>query len=80
MDVEFALFPNPTDSYINIDLSDLSIPTNITLFAADGRQLLNFKEVSSTPLIIDLQEFPKGIYFLRIAQGDATAIEQVVVQ
>lgn len=66
IDNKIKLFPNPAKNYINVEHTYRDIK-RVKIFNKDGRLLLESKES-----IIDVSEFPSGLYFLRVEldEGD----------
>lgn len=74
--VDFKLYPNPSDgneitlqldgtfSYSIMDASGKVITTN------NGNNLV----------VISLQDFEKGIYFVQVTQADATTTERLIIK
>jgi len=78
-DYSITIYPNPTESRVNIKFSN---PTNKELFVEliDVRgQVIYTKEVqSSTILQIDLSSYAKGVYFVKVRGEGLTKVEKVI--
>lgn len=59
---DIFLYPNPTNGKVNINFSDREI-NNIKVFNSIGIMVLN-KEINNTFYELDLENFPKGVYYL----------------
>jgi len=59
-----TIFPNPTNTIINITLNSF-IESNFDLVDITGKEVLN-KVLTSTLTTIDVSSFPKGIYFYQL--------------
>ncbi len=73
--VEVEIFPNPTSGYVqfrNIEVGQ------IHLFNAQGQSLGSYQV--STGQILDLQNFPSGIYHLQLITTNANYLVKVVKQ
>ena len=63
-DLKLTIYPNPTKSYINIEIN-FTEPLEYELFSPLGKRMLN-GIISSNNLQIDLSRLSPNIYFLRI--------------
>ncbi len=68
---KISIFPNPTKGALAVQITggDDKDEMHITLFNADGKQLLN-KKVQSGTTPINMTTFPAAYYILRIKAGD----------
>ncbi len=73
----FHLFPNPTNHTLNIEGTDLSKIVNYEIWDINGRK------IRSTTLDdtqkIDVSDFPKGTYMLRMQTTDQSHQEKFVI-
>ena len=77
----FSIFPNPTKSTLDIYLNNnLSEPINIELNDIFGNILLKRTNLIGVHFELDLSPYPKGIYLLKIKQGDKIFIEKIIKQ
>jgi len=72
-----AVFPNPTASKITINLGNASNQTGLKLFSSMG-QLLMEAHVYNKEVVLDLNEFGSGIYFLMIKQDETTITKKII--
>ncbi len=63
-DISLSAYPNPSADYITVTTQH---PTTITLFNTMGQRLQQL--TVSDARTISLQEYPKGLYLLRTAEG-----------
>ncbi len=71
--------PNPTTGKIIVSLSGISSQSFIRIYTVHGQQLLEQPATNGT-LEMDLTEFSKGIYFLRLISGKETLTKKVIVE
>ncbi len=57
-EIEFDIFPNPTENIVNIKSSQSEY--NLTIYSFDGKLIGNYLNEKK----IDVRQFPKGIYFI----------------
>jgi len=71
------IFPNPCKTYLNINLSsDLSKKIFVQLFNSIGQlEFENYIQIYSSGLTIDVSNYKKGIYLLRINNNEASDIK-----
>ena len=80
--IDIVVFPNPTSGYVNIEVNNInetSHKLNFSMFNSIGNVLLSDElrvnnDINS--FSINIERFPKGLYFLKIYEG----IDQSEVQ
>ena len=81
----YEVFPNPTDSYLNIKYA-ITKPSriNISLYTEDGRLALKIeKDLSASGSyseIIDFRDFIKGNYLLQITENKRIIFSKKVIK
>jgi hypothetical protein len=81
--VEFSVFPNPTNGELNLDLTQYAgKPVRIELFSLEGK-LMKFVEIDEVQNImeqLDLSSFQRGMYLVRVkSEGLPDATRKVVL-
>jgi hypothetical protein len=72
------IYPNPTNSLINITGLPLQAGTSVKVYDMQGK-LVETRDVSLTTLSIDLSEIENGVYFIEIsAAGYQTSTQRIV--
>lgn len=66
---DIEIFPNPTSNYITVKSKTNNLLSNIKLFDVVGQELLNFSNINSSDLTVDLSNFTKGNYILSITNS-----------
>lgn len=73
----FALYPNPSSSYINLKFSDGQIPKQVQIISTTGIILHQTTQYQN----IDIQSLPNGIYIVRVLlQSGKTVTKKLLVQ
>lgn len=71
------LYPNPVSG--NLNVSNLSVGESVlTIISIDGRNLGSYK-TQGTKYKIDLNEFPPGLYLLRVENNEKRNIQKFVI-
>ncbi|MCB0643055.1 MAG: M36 family metallopeptidase [Phaeodactylibacter sp.] len=81
--VSFAVFPNPADDIINIQLeSEAHTELQVRLFSADGRTVSTQKYAVNGLQIapINVAHLAEGFYFVEVATENEVAVEKVVLK
>jgi hypothetical protein len=73
LDISFQLFPNPVTTELHL-YSD--VPLEVELLDMNGRKI--FSERSSDDHSIQMADYPEGIYFLKISDGEKLAFRKMV--
>jgi hypothetical protein len=72
-----SVYPNPANNILNINKTDSTIEIkNVNLFDSVGKIIYNAKDTQS----IDLSNFTKGIYFLRIESASGGSFTQKIIK
>jgi hypothetical protein len=69
-----AVFPNPTADVLNISYGFNNQNTQVTLIDVTGQTVYQSNQQVES---IDLSTFSKGIYFLRISQGQESCVKKI---
>ena len=78
--VDFNVFPNPTSNYTTIHLNDFSDQNaTISIFDAAGA-LVQINTVLSENTMIDVANYAKGIYMVKVNVDGAVSTKKLVVQ
>ena len=75
--LQIKIFPNPTEGLINIESLD-SEKMQILVVDQLGRILMQ-RDSEEQLTQLDLSNFPKGLYYLRVNKGGQVAVHKVVV-
>ncbi len=71
-------YPNPSDDIINIEVEDIN-NTTLEIFNVSGRLIFS-KGLDSKVERIDISDYAKGLYLLKVRQADAVYVGKVVVK
>ncbi|MEO8517298.1 MAG: peptide-N-glycosidase F-related protein [Flavobacterium sp.] len=71
----YDLYPNPTANFINVKSSELI--NSYQLFDFQGKVLLS-KNHNDSNLSIDISNYPKGVYFLKMDFDKGTNTEKII--
>ncbi|MCH1437149.1 MAG: T9SS type A sorting domain-containing protein [Flavobacteriales bacterium] len=77
----FRLYPNPTESELNVDLANLRDDATVVLTDVLGQQLQHLlvnAGSSESTYTFDVSEYPSGLYFLRVNQGRSQLVKRFV--
>ncbi len=72
------VFPNPTSSFLNIELSEITAAAQIKLIASDGK-LMYQQQISHYQTVLDTSPFPGGIYNLHIVDQNGGKFNKRIV-
>ncbi|MCB9335073.1 MAG: T9SS type A sorting domain-containing protein [Flavobacteriales bacterium] len=72
-EVSLKVYPNPASDFITIETVDKI--SEIKLFNQVGEEVLNTKE-----LIIDVSDFPIGVYFLQVSTSKGVKSQRVIIK
>lgn len=75
---DVLIYPNPNSGVFSIAFKNNDLKT-IEVFNALGK-LVIYKSIASNTYQVDLQNQPKGVYFVRVSQKESSLIKKVVVK
>lgn len=76
-----SLYPNPARDLLIIDLKHLnSNPTTIQIYDQNGRGQFSTRTIQQDQVTIDVSQWKKGIYLLRLATMDGAIIKKIMKQ
>ncbi len=74
------VYPNPSKGKFSISMNGYVGNATITVANAAGQTVLNNSVISLyNPIVLDMDNQPRGIYFIKIARADGTFVEKVVL-
>lgn len=73
------IYPNPANKVLNIQLAPSMESANITISDALGRQIYT-SEIQSAMNTIDVSQFNKGVYFVKIKDGVSSSTKRVIIK
>ena len=79
MGKEMQVYPNPTTDFVTIHMGDAmpNKPRSLVVMDVMGRSLF-FESNVSPQAIIDVSQWPSGVYIIRIEQDDALDVQKFV--
>lgn len=74
------IYPNPVTNYLNIDFSAILLKNNITVEIINlNGQILYTKKSSSQNLKIDMSNFKKGLYLIRVHMKEKVLTKKIFI-
>ncbi|MBA3901910.1 MAG: T9SS type A sorting domain-containing protein, partial [Bacteroidetes bacterium] len=77
------IYPNPAKHFCHIDL-DFSTPKKVTIELLDltGRPVYSYHagKISGEQITLNLADFSRGIYLLKITSGDKVATKKLIIE
>ncbi len=70
---EFTIYPNPTNNYVNLELGQYqgkNVAVQVLNSVGQQMYITTLKQVADQPYKIDMQEYPSGMYLIKVmAEG-----------
>jgi hypothetical protein len=63
-----AVYPNPANNVVNIDLTGVKGKSEVSMFDVNGRLVLR-REVNTVKTQLDISALPAGVYMIRVKNG-----------
>jgi pantothenate kinase len=77
---DFKLYPNPANSFVNVDYSDMpELGTTIEIIDSNGRTLYK-NQAESNLNRIDINQLPVGLYFIRSFSHQKYNVKKLIVK
>lgn len=77
---DISLYPNPTDNIINIDFKGKYTKNNKILIANTKGQIIFASEQTSDVMTINVTDWTKGVYYIKITNDNDSTIRKFVIQ
>lgn len=74
------IFPNPSNGIFSINQYSTNNNRTIEIFNVLGEKIYSIMDNNQTKRDIDLSQSPKGIYFVKLYDGDKISTEKIVIQ
>lgn len=78
-DLEFKMFPNPTSKQFSVALNASSTSSaTLNMYTTTGNLVLS-KILHETKTLIDIDHLQRGIYVVKVKQGNISHVERLVI-
>ncbi len=78
-EVQFKLFPNPTNDFITLITPMDVVNSNVEIYSIQGKAIKSLK-MTKNSYEIDISDLESGMYFIRLQTSSGTAIKKFVKQ
>jgi hypothetical protein len=75
----FDIYPNPSNGKLFIDNHSNNSEFNLIIFNSIGQILVNNKITGGGNIILDLNNWPKGIYFINLKSDKETSTQKLIL-
>ncbi|MBE0661407.1 MAG: choice-of-anchor D domain-containing protein [Bacteroidales bacterium] len=76
----FKVYPNPTTGRFTLELSEIASTVMVEIHGVMGEQILRQEVSGFMKYEFDLSSHPRGIYIIRVLNGDKMQIQRVIRQ
>lgn len=76
---KFTIYPNPAKDMINLKISDIGGKVDLVIYDQSGSTVYHDSIPSKGDLNINVSDFPKGLYFLQLSNGNKTVSEKFII-
>lgn len=73
-----TIYPNPTSSFLNIQLNSGITNANLEVYDVLGKQVINHTISSENTSEMDVSHLNSGLYIIRISSGDFTETKRFI--
>ena len=78
--VEFTLFPNPSNGESFLNFNTIQPEINLSIFDLQGKEIWNNKFTNQAKISILTNKFDAGIYIIKVSNGTKTSFKKLVVE
>jgi hypothetical protein len=76
-----SVYPNPNYGKFCIDLTNPPAKMQVTIYDISGKKTYESSIISPLPINeIDFTSHPKGVYFIKVGDGENSYTETIVIQ
>ena len=75
---EIDVYPNPVTETVNIQFSEKQSDVTILLYNNTGQLLLHKKSATIQEYSINMNDYPKGVYYIKINSRDKTGVKKFI--
>lgn len=79
LDELITVYPNPSDGLINIEMNGAKLPLYIVVYDYIGKSIVN-KKMEQQFEQIDLSEYSKGMYILKIKANESVYFNKIIIK
>jgi len=79
-DIHFSIGPNPAKDIVTISDNEVYKEMQVSIFDVQGKQLGNYKFQKQNPIHLDVSNFSKGIYFIKIQTEPSVETKKLTIQ
>ncbi|PLX02716.1 MAG: hypothetical protein C0595_09665 [Marinilabiliales bacterium] len=74
-----SVYPNPVKSVLNIEANEGEI-SSINIYDAKGRNVLSLKNINVNKYSVNIEQLPKGIYFINMVLNNTTFSRKIIIE
>ncbi|MFN6178282.1 MAG: T9SS type A sorting domain-containing protein [Flavobacteriales bacterium] len=75
---DFALFPNPSASFLSLTFDD-DVSKDVFILDASGRNVIGYSNVRSEQVQISTEHLARGAYWVRVIAGTKTKTKKLII-
>lgn len=76
--LDLTIYPNPSQSVLNIDNNNMLLPLTIKFFDLTGRQVADYELTNSNSFQINISTLPKGTYIVTAENNSQKTIKRII--
>ncbi len=76
--IDAVVYPNPSQGLFNVDMTGVSQEAVLNIYNLNGQQILSQQAINTSQL--DLTNYPKGIYMMRIIDEDQVITKKLMIE
>jgi len=75
-----SIYPNPTSGKIHISIENYNRNIDIAVYSALGKLVIEKTDVDSEGLSLDLSDYERGVYFIKVTTDSNSIVKRVVIE
>jgi len=72
------VYPNPVSNHLYVDLEDEMLGAQLSVFDVCGKEVFTMDKINQNKIIVPFFNYAKGMYLIRIQNGEKSSINKVL--
>ncbi len=77
---EIKIYPNPSKGIFTIETLGIKDYINVSVFSIQGKEIIKENIYNDNKIKLDLSNYPKGVYFIKLWNNDFVGVEKLILE
>jgi len=79
-EINIKVFPNPAKEKISVELDNGTLLNSIAVYSLIGEKVLEYSNLNSSLFSFNVEQLPKGVYFMQLDCLDKTYVQKIMLK